>query len=139
MTISARFDLVIGELNASLVVFYLAMQKYFAWITLFMLICLTVGFEYLYISIPHTIFMNGLLHTRLLEYYVLFLYDQILKRQRLYDTVSSHLFQNHLRSKQEIFTRSLGLKFFILNFSYKFDFRIIELNRALNFDFVRLG
>ena len=34
ITISARFDLVIGKLNASLVVFYLAMQKYFAWITL---------------------------------------------------------------------------------------------------------
>ena len=80
-----------------------------------------VGFEYLYISIPHTIFMNGLLHIRLLEYCVLFLYDQI--KDKDYDTGSSHLCQNHLRNKQEIFTRSLGLKFFILNFSYKFDFR----------------
>ena len=74
ITISAGFDSVIGELNVSLVFSYLAMQKYFAWIMLFMSICcLTVGFEYLYISIPHTIFMNGLLRIRLLEYYVLFL------------------------------------------------------------------
>ena len=65
--------------------------------------------------------MNDLLRIRLLEYYVVSLGSN--KRQRLYDTVSSHLFQNHLRNKQEIFTRSLGLKFFILNFSYKFDFR----------------
>ena len=86
--------------------------------------CLTVGFEYLYISIPHTIFMNGLLRIRLLEYYVKTIVSLgSNKRQRLYDTVSSHLFQNHLRNKQEIFTRSLGLKFFILNFTYKFDFR----------------
>ena len=54
------------------------------------------------------------------------------KRQRLYDTVSSHLFQNHLRNKQEIFTCSLGLKFFIWNFSYKLNL-ILNIVNAVGY------